>query len=423
MRKIIKSVFRRASIFPASMLGFIVKEYSLLVKKKKYLYLSLSLPLVIGLIYIFTLTTGAANVNVKVCDYDNTELTREAFTNIKDFTVTMDTNGDCINETVEEIKDGKYLFGIIVEKGFTDNVKNLKQAELTLFYDNSDPSVTSIASWKMDAALGPFKDALVTSFAQEIKDKSSSARDKTQLALELIDASGGLSSVRQPVQNADADLARLASIDTNYVVSPIVTKPQGVHAKYKLIDIGIAPLFVVLNLFIVLMLCSTGVIYDKKMRLIQRIRVSNSSMTSYIISKIIIFLSITIAEFLIMVILFFAFGARFSVSFLILAKALVFIASVNSLIGFLIGLVSDNEGVAVLISLTITLPLLFLSGMFYPLQMMPVLVQWLSKLLPLEVQVWMMKQAMLFGGEISGNYFCIPLALFFACLYLIRKHR
>jgi len=104
-----------------------------------------------------------------------------------------------------------------------------------------------------------------------------------------------------------------------------------------------------------------------------------------------------------------------------LIEALVFISTVNALIGLLIGLISDSEGVAVLISLIITLPLLFLSGMFYPLELMPKIVQWISQLIPLGLETSMLKQALLFGGVISNYYFLIPLGLFLFCWGYIRR--
>ncbi|MCK5452123.1 MAG: ABC transporter permease, partial [Candidatus Aenigmarchaeota archaeon] len=107
----------------------------------------------------------------------------------------------------------------------------------------------------------------------------------------------------------------------------------------------------------------------------------------------------------------------------LLVKALLFISLVNTFAGIIIGLLSDSEGVAVLISLIITLPLLFLSGMFYPVDLMPFLVRMISDVMLLNTEILMMKQALLFGGVIAMEYFIIPFALFLASVYLVGKNR
>jgi len=276
----------------------------------------------------------------------------------------------------------------------------------------------------MDSALTPFKTQLLIGLGNELKSESGSAREKTQLALDLVDYanSGPTARLKTSIKEADMKLERLERIEPRFIASPIVTNNIGVHKEYGIIEVGIAPLFTVLSLFLLLMLCSTGVIYDRKIKLIERIRASNSAMFSYVSSKLIIFFALTVAQFILILILFFAFGARYDLSFILLVKALLFISLVNTLIGFLIGIISDSEGVAVLISLIITLPSLFLSGMFYPLDLMPTVIRWATKIMPLNTEVMMMKQAMLFGGQFSGYYFLVPIGLFILCLILLRRN-
>ena len=66
-------------LVPLSIAGFLRKEFSLVLKKRKYLYLSIALPLILGLIYILTLTDSTSSIGVFVCDFDNTQLTESAF--------------------------------------------------------------------------------------------------------------------------------------------------------------------------------------------------------------------------------------------------------------------------------------------------------------------------------------------------------
>ena len=175
----IKRLYNKTILIPLSILGFLRKDYKVLFRTKKYLYLSLLLPLIMSLIYVSTLSDNMGDIKVMVCDYDDTYLTKEAMNSIKDFKIVRETGDKCIEKMEEEIKKRNFLFGIVIKDDFTENVENLKQAELLVLYDNSDPSISSLVSWKVDVALIPFKERLTRELSEEIKEESSDAREKT----------------------------------------------------------------------------------------------------------------------------------------------------------------------------------------------------------------------------------------------------
>ncbi|MFT4343802.1 MAG: ABC transporter permease [Candidatus Woesearchaeota archaeon] len=419
-KDIILTVTKR---IPLQFYGFLYKDTILLIKKEKYLYLSILFPILLGIIYVLALTS-ATNINVKVCDYDNTDITRQAVEELREFTITYSTSQDCQDEMIKAVQQNTYLFGIIIDEGFTQSLQDLQSTHIDVYYDNSNPSIATLAQWKIDDALTPFKDNIVREFAQELKEKSGTAQTQTTQALQLIDTAPLSIAQKQiiiaPVKQAEEDLTRLASIDPEFIVSPITTQRKGAYQEYSIVEIGIAPLFAVLSMFIILMLCSTGVMHDRKTGLIKRIKASSSSMITYISAKITYFTFITIIQALLIIGLFILFGASYSISPILLLKALIYIAIINTLIGIIIGYISDNEGVAVLFSLIISLPLLLLSGMFYPVQVMPKIIQFTVSILPLERQIEMLQTALLYGGAIAFPVSLviilgIPLAL------LIRK--
>lgn len=423
MMRGVTRVLQRIAMIPQSFAGFFGKEIRLLVRKKKYLYLSLALPLLIGIIYLFMLNTSADALNVLVCDEDNTPLTQATLDNIDSFSVTISHKEQCEEELKASVKKREYLFGIVIPKGFGQRIEDLQQANITLLYDNSDPAISSLAEWKIDMALQPLRNEIVESFAQELQLTSANAHEKITIGIQAIDTFqiSALARARQSVVEADAELIKIKDSDETFFSNPIYVQKRGVHKEQSTLEIGFAPLFAILNMFLLLMLCSTGVMYDRKMKLFSRIRASNSMPGTYILSKLAFFTLLTVMQFVVLYALFTAFGASFTINFGLLIKALLFISLVNTLIGFLIGLISDSEGVAVLISLIFTLPLLFLSGMFYPLELMPKLVQFLANLMPLQSQMLMLKKALLFGGEIIGKFFLMPAGLFILSVFFMKK--
>jgi ABC-2 type transport system permease protein len=420
LKDLIKKIFKIIMLFPINVIAFIEKDAKLILRKRKYLYISILLPLILGSIYILSLEGASNNIDVIVCDLDNTYLTKDSINKMTSLNVDILTD-DCVNSVINGVKNKKYLFGMIIPKGFTNNIENLKQTNIEVYYDNSEPATKALASWRIDSALIPLKYEIIGTVSNDIKEKSTNAKEKTKIALDIIEFTRIPSSLENTIKEVDDELNKLSNLDENFMKNPIVSNNKGVHEEYDLIDIGISPLYVILSLFMILMLCSTGVIYDKKIGLFSRIKVSNASNLSYIFGKLIFYLIISLVQLVFLLIIFYAFGANFSTNFLLLFKAFIYISLTNTLIGFLIGLISENEGAAVLISLIITLPMLFLSGMFYPLQLMPKLIQFFTRLFPVHTEIDLLNKALLFGGNISLYVFLLPLILLGIVIYMMRK--
>ena len=420
MKETIKRLLKILLIFPINVIAFIQKDIKLILRKRKYLYISILLPLLLGSIYILSLQSSSNNIDVIICDLDQTYLTQEAINQMHNFNIELIT-GNCSEKIIQHIKNKDYLFGIIIPKGYTNDIENLKQTNIEVYYDNSEPATQALASWRIDSALVPLKYEIIGTISRDIKQKSSNAKDKTEIALEIISFTNIPVRLENAIKDVDDELGKLANLDEEFMKNPIITNNRGVHEEYDIINIGIGPLFVILSLFMLLMLCSTGVIYDKKVGIFSRIKASNASNLSYLIGKLIFFLIVSIIQLILLLGIFYLFGANFSITISLLLIAILYISITNTLIGFLIGLISDNEGVAVLISLIITLPMLFLSGMFYPLQLMPKIVQYFTRLFPVHTEIEMFNKAILFGGEINTYFFLIPLGLFIIALYMMKK--
>ena len=416
-----KRMFRKISQIPISFWGLFVKEWKVLITRKKYLYLAIALPLILGMIYIFTLNTTIDGISLGVCDFDQTEITSNALNSMSDFSVNILDNNNCSSNLEDKIRSGEFLFGIIIPKGFSQDLENLQQTNLKVLYDNTDAGTSSMVMWRIDNALAPVQKEIIKIFASQIKEESIQVKEGTDILMDLSESLSISSLINNKLTNTENQINKLANLDPEFVSSPINVEKKGVFETHSPLALGLAPLFVILNLFLVLMLSSTGIISDKKMKMFSRLRASNSSSWTYIISKIVFFFLISLAQFVIIFILFMLFKAAISLNFKTMFIAVLLISLINSLIGFLIGLLSDNEGVALLISLVITLPALFLSGMFFPVKLLPKGLQFLSNILPVQVEMSVLKQATLFNSGFESVLFLIPLGLFIATIYFLNK--
>ena len=71
-------------------------------------------------------------------------------------------------------------------------------------------------------------------------------------------------------------------------------------------------------------------------------------------------------------------------------------------IGIMISALASQQETAMTIMMTLTFPMLFLSGALFPIQQMPVVMQWISKALPLTYAVEALRKCVVLGTGISG---------------------
>jgi hypothetical protein len=398
--------------------GYLKKDTMLLYKRKKYLYIFILLPLIIAGLFLFALNPSGYEIEVGICDFDNTEISQASFSDLKGFDPVLLEENNCEENLKSKIKSGKLDLGIIINQGFAANLEDLKQSKLKVYYDNTDIAFSNLISWKVDQSLEPFKRTVIDQLNQELKSKVSSVRGGVDVLLEFSDISSALSN---RVSKVDDDLRKIEELETEFLTRPIWTEKIPVYDEDLKKDAGITYIFPILAIFIILMLASTSIIYDKNTNFITRVK-STTSPISYILAKTLFFTALVFVQFLIILLLFMANGASYSLPIGGVIKLILFIGIIDTLIGFIIGLIANNEGIAVLFSLMISFPLMLVSGIFFPSQALPKITQWIGQILPLHYQINASKAVLLFGQTISNTWIWFAAALFIITIWLIRKN-
>jgi ABC-2 type transport system permease protein len=399
--------------------GYIKKDFLLFYKRKKYLYLFLGIPLVLALFFIFALNPSDYQIKLGVCDLDNTELSKEALSSLPSFDSTILKSTNCSEELKKEIISRKYDLGILIPPGFEEEIKNLKQTHMKVYYDNSDVAFSSLISWKVDAALDGFKRQVVDSLNKELSSKVGAVRNNMDIVLEFASFS---SSLEKRAKGMDKDLENIEEMDTEFIVNPVWTEKQPLYESKLDKSSGMVYVFPIISLFTILMLASLSIIYDKKTGFLTRVK-SSSSGLSYLFSKLVFFILLVLLQFIIVLVMFFFNGARYNLIFPEILLLVLSIALVNCLVGFLIGFFSENEGIAVLFSLIIAFPLMLISGIFFPIQTLPKILQYFSLVTPLNYQISSSKAVLLFGQSFNNWWVYISIFLFGVCYWLLKKER
>jgi ABC-2 type transport system permease protein len=88
-------------------------------------------------------------------------------------------------------------------------------------------------------------------------------------------------------------------------------------------------------------------------------------------------------------------------------------------IGIMISALASQQETAMTIMMTLTFPMLFLSGALFPVQQMPVVMQWISKGLPLTYAVAALRKCVVLGTGISGMMTEIWVMLGFGVIFTV----
>jgi len=88
-------------------------------------------------------------------------------------------------------------------------------------------------------------------------------------------------------------------------------------------------------------------------------------------------------------------------------------------IGILISAMASQQQTATTIMMTLTMPMMFLSGAFFPIQQMPQVMQWVSRALPLTYAVDALRKCMVLGTGVSGMMTEILVMLGFGVAFMI----
>ncbi|MGB8780848.1 MAG: ABC transporter permease [Candidatus Bathyarchaeia archaeon] len=121
----------------------------------------------------------------------------------------------------------------------------------------------------------------------------------------------------------------------------------------------------------------------KRIKLFKQLSLTPLTKIEWLASKVLFYILLSVASFLLMVAVgVIAFGAHVALSpwlipFLILGP--MFFAS----LGMLVGTVSKSTETASVVGNVITFPMMFLSGTFFPISLMPTYLQYLAHVLPL----------------------------------------
>jgi ABC-2 type transport system permease protein len=273
----------------------------------------------------------------------------------------LHSKGSALNQIKDQIING----ALVIPADFTAQISGGEQASLILITDQSNPQISASVTGTLDA--------LVSSMASQL-----AARNIATL----------LPSVPNPQQ----------------LIAPFTIQTEGIIAGNPNYFEFVAPGIMAMTIMFAAMTGLAGSISrERELGTLDGIISAPISRLSIILGKsfaqvvrgllqAVLALILTVALFGVVV-----HGSYGLLALLLLLTVFSFIG-----IGVMISALASQQETAMTIMMTLTFPMLFLSGALFPIQQMPVAMQYISKALPLTYAVEALRKCMVLGTGVSG---------------------
>ncbi|MBA7643157.1 putative multidrug ABC transporter permease YbhR [subsurface metagenome] len=337
--------------------------------------------------YIFPSGTSLKNIALGVVENDKGEISQNIVTVLEDMKLgekndnifLLERQPGNLEGAKEELKKGNLNAILIIPEGFSSDIKESRQGILTLIIDQSNPQISSILTGMMEK--------IVDGLASKVAIEKLVGMMATELPTDKPAPSG--STIAPSLQSEPNPQA---------LVKPFVIKTEGLvpgeQNYFQFMAPGIIAMVVVMAVMIGL---ATSISREKELGTLDGILVAPISRLCIILGKA---LSQTTRGLLqgsiVLLLSIFLFGVKIYGSIPLVAL-LLFLG-----LGILISAIAAEQETAMMIMMTLTFPMIFLSGVFFPIEQMPGFMQIISRILPLTYAIEALRKVIILGAGISS---------------------
>jgi ABC-2 type transport system permease protein len=339
--------------------------------------------------YIFPTGSGYTDVPVALADLDQSSASMQFIaqmqalndkSNMMDFTVAATED-----EARTLITRGQVYGAIIIPEGYGAEQTAGKQSNITVLSDNSQPQLSMVMQG---------------------------------LGSQVISMLGSIQGAMK-VQMLSVQANQ--TVDPQAVIAPIKANVQGTVPGNMNYFSFVAP---GLLMMIVMMGAMTGIpraiAHEKEIGTFDGILAAPVNEISIIMGKT---LAQTVRGFvqgiIVMIIAILIFGVSVQGSLLLTGGVLLLGIFSFIGLGILLTALSNNEETASILMMVLQFPMMFLTGIFFPIQQMPWFMQYVSQLLPLTYAVTAMRKVMILGAGIQDILPEVAIMVAFGAVMLV----
>lgn len=340
--------------------------------------------------FIFPSGSTYSHIPVALVDNDSTPASRQFITLLQAMnnkTNSMDLTAVASEDEARTmITRGQVYGAIIVPQGFAANQTAGKQSNINVLSDNSQPQISMVMQ-----GIG------------------------TQM-ISMLGATNATMSVQKMNAQSNMTTQQAAAI-----IAPYKVNAEGTVAGNMNYFSFVAP---GLLMMIVMMGAMTGIpraiAHEKEIGTFDGILAAPVNEISIIMGKT---LAQTVRGFIqgiiVMAIAMLVFGVTVNGNLLLTAGVLLLGIFSFIGLGILLTALSNNEETAMILMTVLQFPMMFLTGVFFPIQQMPWFMQWVAQLLPLTYAVTAMRKVMILGAGVGDIMPEIAILVVFGAIMLL----
>jgi len=337
------------------LVSFIRKEFYHILRDKTTMMILLLMPIIQIILFGFALTTEVKNTEVAVLVPTNDEASSRIIDKI---------NASAYFDVVEKIhhtdeiqpvfRDARAKLIVVFEDHFTEKLRQTGKAHIQLIADATDPNAATSFTF--------YASNIINSYQQELREATSNP----------------------------------------YLIMPeikMLYNPQMIGA-FNFVP-GVLGMIMLL---ICAMMTSIAIVREKEMGTMEILLVSPMKPIYIILSKITPYFVLSCVNFAtIMLLSVFVLKVPIAGGFISLVAVSLLYIFVSLSLGLLVSTLTNSQQAAMLISgMGLMIPVMLLSGMIFPIENMPVALQWLSDIVPAKWYISAVKAIMIKGLGITS---------------------
>jgi len=350
-------------------LSFVRKEFYHIFRDKRTILILLAMPVVQILLFGFAITNEVKNTPIAIVDPSKDSETQQIirhFEASKYFYVIDELEN--IRQVDEAFKKGHINLAVIFSENFEANALQNRGASVQLITDGTEPNQAS----------------MIANYATSILKQASVSGEKPQFAI-------------MPVIH-------------------LLYNPQG-KSSYNFVP-GVMGMVLML---ICAMMTAISIVREKETGTMEVLLASPIKPIFIILAKAVPYFILSVAN-LVSILLLSVFvlqvpvaGSLFWLAFISLIFIFVALA-----LGLLISTVVESQMAAMLVSgMGLMMPVMILSGMMFPIESMPNVLQWISALVPARWYISAVRKIMIQGVGIENAWFELTVLIVMAILLIL----
>jgi ABC-type multidrug transport system permease subunit/predicted nucleic acid-binding Zn-ribbon protein len=248
---------------------------------------------------------------------------------------------------------------------------------------------------------------------ENVKTRSTNVSiQMNSLASDMANSTAGLVS---DIDRTGDVLGEVIARSPAVIASPIKLEQDAVFKGRSYLDFLMPGIISIVLMFVSFLLASITIVQERSKKTLVRTLLTPLSLEGFIIAKISALVLIALLQGIILIIVAFVFyGIVIPVDQLGLLFLVILAYSVSFIgIGMALATFAESENTAMLLSLVLSIPMLFLCGIFFPFESMPALMVRLGSALPITMGIRALSSVLIYQeGFWAITGYLLPLLLY-----------